>query len=227
MRRTLTVMAGAAGLVALIWFAGHLWPSRAAHGMKPGGQTELPPEVHVVDTGPIRVAMPVGLPDEAAVADRARTLYEAAAALVQAPPQREATVVLTGPEPEAAARAVMSLWLPEPKGEIAWWSQGATDFYAMRLLDQTGLWARPDQVKWLKGHQSDRGFALVQWLDAALRYTNRKDTAGEMLRAAMSARSTADVIAAVKSVGGLTTADTLDRMLRGREPLPVVQGTPG
>jgi hypothetical protein len=179
----------------------------------------------LVAAGPIQVAVPTGTPDPAAAAERVRKLYDAAAQMMQVAPPHEALVVaLTGPEPDAAARAVMALWLPEPRGEVAWWSRGAAAFFGMRLLDQTNLWTKAEQARWQKARQTERDFVLVQWLDASLRIvTGRQDAADQVLRTALGAGTNAEVIAAVKAVGGLTTADHLYRMLRGREPLPSTQ----
>jgi hypothetical protein len=171
--------------------------------------------------GPLTVAVPEGvqLPPEAL--DRVQKLYAAVAKLTGTEPVRAPALVLTTADPAEAALAVIDLWMPAYDADAYWWQKGAPAFYTARLLDQTGLWTPTEETRWQKEHSKDKEYMIVLWVDASIRLASRKQRSlDDMLADALSLRTHAELLAAVREAGGLSTADKLDRMLRGREPLP-------
>lgn len=192
----------------------------------PNGWRQVGPYVgnlEVVMTDPLTVAVPMGAPWGAEAAGRVKQLFAAAVHIAMAPTVREPVVVLTAPEVEPAARAVAELWVPAYAPEAAWWEQGAVDFYTKKLLDQTKLWtSTADQTRWVKEHTKVKGYALALWLDASIRLDSHKERSlDDMFRGAITARTNKELIELARQTGSLSTSDHLDRMLRGREPLPV------
>lgn len=172
-------------------------------------------------TDPLKIAAPQGFQPAPEAVDRVRKLYAAMGKVAGVAPLREPALVLTGPEPDVAAAAVADLWMPAYDAEAYWWQKGAATFYSARLLDETKLWTPTEKTRWQKAHAKDKEYILVIWLDAMIRTSsNRQRSLDDMLAPALSVRTNQGLLSLVKEVGGATTADKLDRMLRGREPLP-------
>ncbi|HLN63199.1 MAG TPA: hypothetical protein VK464_16810 [Symbiobacteriaceae bacterium] len=175
----------------------------------------------VLTTDPLRIAAPEGFQPAPEAVDRVRNLYAAMGKLAGVAPVREPAVVLTGPEPDRAAAAVVDLWIPSYDADAYWWQKGAAAFYTARLLQQTKLWTPTDEKRWEKEHAKDKEYILVVWLDAMIRTSsNRQRSLDTMLAPALSVQTNRGLLSLVKEVGGATTADKLERMLLGREPLP-------
>ncbi|HYG57346.1 MAG TPA: hypothetical protein VD902_04705 [Symbiobacteriaceae bacterium] len=171
---------------------------------------------------PVAVYVPAGMDGAAEAGERVRKLYEAAAAVFQTKPVRVQPVVVPGPAPEDMAGAVVQLWLPDYAPDAAWWPEGAVKFYSMRLLDQTGLWKGSDKSKWQQAQRTSKGYALALWLDAILRLDKQTDLSlDDVARPALAVRTNKELLQIVNEVGGLSVSDKLDRMLRGREQLPI------
>lgn len=172
---------------------------------------------------PVTVLAPKGMAGGAEAADKVRKLYPVAQKLFAGrQPVREQVAVVTGPEPMALARAVVELWVPEFAPDARWWEDGAVEFYAVKLLDQTKSWSTADRSAWMKKHVQDKGYALAIWLDAMLRSAAAKPSGLDaLLTATLSARTEAAVIEAVQNVGGVALRNPLERMLQGKDPLPV------
>ncbi|HYF92834.1 MAG TPA: hypothetical protein VD969_11375 [Symbiobacteriaceae bacterium] len=172
--------------------------------------------------GPVAVALPLGMASAPETADKVRRLYAAAEELFGRPPVREKLAVVAGPKPEDLGRAVAELWVPEFGYELRWLERGATQYYAVKLLDQTKLWSSVDRGKWEREFGPKKAYAIAIWLEASLRTDRmRKSSLSELLMKAQGARTEADLLAIVKQEASLAVYDHLDRMLKGREPLPV------
>lgn len=177
----------------------------------------------VVTTDPLTVAVPAGAQWGKEAADRAVRLYSAAGHVAMAPPAREQAIVLTGPEPERAARAVIDLFIPTYAADARWWELGAAEFYTKKLLDQTKLWTNhAEERKWTEAHHKSVNYALAIWLDARIRLDSRRERSlDDLFRAALPVRTNEQILELVGTVASRSAQDHLDRMQRGREPLPV------
>lgn len=174
----------------------------------------------LVQGGAVSVAVPAGMGGAPEAIARVNQLFAAATAMLGEKPLA-GTAVLVSADPINLSRSVVDLWMPAYADDASWWADGAADFYTMKLLDQTGLWTGHEKDEWTERKFREKGFVLVLWLDAALKLsTGNKQALDTVFRAAQHARTNADVLRAVREAGGIAPADHLDRMLRGREPLP-------
>lgn len=179
--------------------------------------------LEVVVTDPLTVAVPTGAEWGRAAAERAVKLYAAAGHIAMAPPAREQAIVLTGPQPPVAAQAAVKIFVPEYAPNARWWQLGAIDFYTKKVLDQTKLWSNPmEEREWVTAHNKTANYALAIWLDARIRLDTRKERSlDDLFRASLPVRTNEEILALVGTVGSRSTQDHLDRIQRGREPMPV------
>gem|GEM_PF-3943389 len=193
----------------------------------PDGWRQIGPyagRFEVIEGSPVAVAVPVGMADAAAVADKVRKLYTATEKLLGRPPVRQQAAVVTNPEHERLGRAATELWIPDYPAEFRWLQTGAARYYAVKALDQTKVWSTTDKDKWERKYGADKDYALALWLDVSMRLEKRLgNSLDTLLMQAQNARTTKELVTMVGQIGGLYTGDHLDRMLKGIDPLPVTK----
>jgi hypothetical protein len=149
-------------------------------------------------SGAVEIAVPAGMAGAPAAVERVNQLYAAAVAMLGDQPLSK-TVVLVDGAPTSLAGSVVDLWMPAYADDAHWWATGAAGVYAEKLLDQTKLWTDQEKEKWTERQFKEKGFALVTWLDATLRLsTGSKQALDPVFRAALGARTNADVLKAVR-----------------------------
>ncbi|HWI62678.1 MAG TPA: hypothetical protein VNT75_12605 [Symbiobacteriaceae bacterium] len=178
----------------------------------------------LVEGAPVTVALPAGIDGKDEAADKVRRLYAAAETLLGRPPVREKLAVVAGTKPEHLAMAVSELWVPDYGADAAWLETGATQFYAVKLLDQLKLWQSKERDQWLKVNQPEKPYALTIWLDASLRLNSQKKVSlNDLLVQGAPGQTEEEVVVLVNNLGGLAVKDHLERMLQGKDPLPVTR----
>lgn len=169
--------------------------------------------------------VPAAVEPKAAVADKLAVLQAAAKELFagQAPVRPYPPVVM-GADPVALASAVAEGWVPDYGPELRWFETGLTQYFAVKLLEQTKTLSTTERNRWQREHGADKGYAIAIWLDANLRLNKQqKLSLQDLLVAPQEIRTTAELIKAVNEMVGLSAADHLERMLKGAEPLPVAK----